>query len=260
MTAAVASGAAPAELRTAARLAALAALFAAFLATTGALDTEAAPQIPRLAYWLFIALVSAAALELVQRRFARTAGDAAASWRLRALGFAALVLPLTLLAVLTCKLLFGGRPSTGGFLLLLPGMTSILAALQIVLALFMRPATAPTATPLAPARLAAEGEALRRLLPLPLRTARIEALEAEDHYVRVHTDAGAALLRMRLRDAVDALGDAGGLRPHRSWWVAEAAVAGLGRTSLTLASGAQVPISRRARRALGPSFRSPAER
>ncbi|HEX8193538.1 MAG TPA: LytTR family DNA-binding domain-containing protein [Allosphingosinicella sp.] len=252
MTAAVASGAVPSELRTAARLAALAALFAAFLATTGALDTEAAPQLPRLAYWLFIALVSAGALELAHRRFDRPGADPAARWRLRALGLAALVLPLTLLSVLTCKLLFGGRPSTGGFLLLLPGMTSILAALQLVLALFM-PAPAEPAAVAAPP--AADGAALRLLLPLPLRAARIEALEAEDHYVRVHTDAGAALLRMRLRDAVDALGEAGGLRPHRSWWVAADAVAALGRTSLTLACGAEVPNSRRARPALGPSFR-----
>lgn len=253
MTEAVANGslAQTAGLRQVARLAALAALFAAFLATSGALDTEAASHLPRLAYWLFVALLSTAALEGAQRLAARHAPGAAPS-RLRFLGLALLVLPLTAVATLSCKLLFGGQPSIGGFAHLLPGMTGILAGLQLVLALF-----APASPPAAAAEPAAArpGAPFCEALPLPLRRAAIEAVEAEDHYVRVHTDAGAALIRMRFGDAVTALADREGLRPHRSWWVAADAVVALGRTEIRLRSGTAVPVSRGARRGLGPDFR-----
>ncbi|HEX8643908.1 MAG TPA: LytTR family DNA-binding domain-containing protein [Allosphingosinicella sp.] len=256
MNVAVAKGGAPghAPVRGVARLTALACLFGAFLSISGALDTEAAAQLPRLAYWLFIALVSGAALQcghgLLRRGFAQI-GEAP----LRAAGFALLLLPLTLLAVLSCKLLFGGRPSVGGFTLLLPGMASILAALQLVLALFAGErdeAPAPSATPQMPPP--APGP-FAEALPLPLRCAVIEALEAEDHYVRVHTAAGSALVRMRFRDALASLGDRPGLRPHRSWWVAEGAILALGKRNILLGCGIEVPVSRRARAQLGPAFR-----
>jgi DNA-binding LytR/AlgR family response regulator len=85
-------------------------------------------------------------------------------------------------------------------------------------------------------------------LPEKLRDARIEAVEAEDHYLRIHTDAGSALILMRLSDAVEELAGVEGARTHRSWWVARHAVRkaerGGGRATLRLASGLQVPASR----------------
>lgn len=78
----------------------------------------------------------------------------------------------------------------------------------------------------------------------------IEALEAEDHYVRVHTAKGSALVLMRFADALEELGELEGVRVHRSWWVARAAVAGAvkeGRkVSLKLSSGQVVPVARKA--------------
>ncbi len=89
---------------------------------------------------------------------------------------------------------------------------------------------------------------LRALLPPALRDARFWALQAEDHYVRVHTSAGGALVLMRLADAEAALAGADGMRVHRSWWVAREAVReaqrGDGPMTLTLANGVTAPVSR----------------
>jgi hypothetical protein len=74
------------------------------------------------------------------------------------------------------------------------------------------------------------------------------ALEAEDHYLRVHTDTGSELILMRLRDAIGQLTDTPGLQVHRSFWVAQAAIAKVQRrgaqAQLTLHNGLVVPVSR----------------
>ena len=78
----------------------------------------------------------------------------------------------------------------------------------------------------------------------------ILALQAEDHYVRVHTTRGSTLLLMRFADAMAELDGLPGLQVHRSWWVARAAVAGAAksgrRAELALTNGLSVPISRAA--------------
>jgi len=92
------------------------------------------------------------------------------------------------------------------------------------------------------------GAALIEKLPVRLREAEIWALEAEDHYLRVHTDRGDELILMRLSDAVSACEALDGARTHRSWWVARNAVADAkksdGRGVLVLKDGAEVPVSR----------------
>ncbi len=85
-------------------------------------------------------------------------------------------------------------------------------------------------------------------LPLKLRGAEVWAVEAEDHYLRLHTSKGQDLILMRLADAVAELEGLEGTQVHRSWWVARDAVndarRGDGRATLTLKSGAEVPVSR----------------
>ena len=55
------------------------------------------------------------------------------------------------------------------------------------------------------------------------------ALEMEDHYLRIHTALGSDLILLRLRDALAELGPARGRQVHRSWWVAEGAIASVER-------------------------------
>ena len=92
------------------------------------------------------------------------------------------------------------------------------------------------------------GRALTDKLPHPLRRAMILALKSEDHYLRVYTDAGDALILMRLADAIAACEPLDGARTHRSWWVARAAVVdarkGDGRGTLILQDQTEAPVSR----------------
>jgi hypothetical protein len=83
---------------------------------------------------------------------------------------------------------------------------------------------------------------------LPRRIGRnVLALEASDHYVRVHTDLGEALIFARFSDAMEVLAGLDGVRVHRSFWVRRTAVNsvrphGKGLV-LTLSNGRQIPVS-----------------
>ena len=84
---------------------------------------------------------------------------------------------------------------------------------------------------------------------LPERLGRdLVYLKTADHYVEAVTTAGSTLVLMRFVDAVAELDGAGGLRVHRSYWVARQHVEGAarrdGRTTLRLTGGHEVPVSR----------------
>ena len=74
------------------------------------------------------------------------------------------------------------------------------------------------------------------------------ALEAEDHYVRLHHQSGSTLILHRFSDALSEVDSAAGLQVHRGWWVANAAVAGTfmrdGKRWLMLRNGTEIPVSR----------------
>lgn len=169
----------------------------------------------------------------------------------------------------------GGRRLGPGFLtiygetlLLIVAITLLLGLVSFAIAARDRigavtAATPPAAAPAldignAEAVAAAEGEATEAASEMAaafLRRAgsrhagaRLLAVEAEDHYLRIHTDAGDDLVLMRLRDAVAALGAVPGLQVHRSFWVARAAVAQIERrgpaAQIVLAGGLTVPVGR----------------
>lgn len=85
---------------------------------------------------------------------------------------------------------------------------------------------------------------------LGVAPAEVLCLQMEDHYVRVHTARGSTLVLATLGQAIAALGGAPGLQVHRSWWVAEKAVAGAvadGRNlRLALTNGVSAPVARSA--------------
>jgi hypothetical protein len=84
----------------------------------------------------------------------------------------------------------------------------------------------------------------------PSLAGELLAISAEDHYVRVHTEAGSQLVLMRFADAVAEVEDLSGVRAHRSWWVAQTAIVRVttrGRhMELQLANGLAVPVARAA--------------
>ena len=107
-----------------------------------------------------------------------------------------------------------------------------------------RVAALPQAQPDAPDP--ASPDFFRRIPPALGRD--LLALEMEDHYLRIHTVLGSDLILLRLRDALAELGSERGRQVHRSWWVAEGAVATIersaGRLMLKLRNGVDVPVSK----------------
>lgn len=92
------------------------------------------------------------------------------------------------------------------------------------------------------------GNALRERLPPGFRDGAIDALSAEDHYLRVFSRGDSVLVRMRMSDALLAIAGLDGARTHRSWWVARGAVEDVrrfeGKAELTLRGGVTAPVSR----------------
>ena len=219
----------------------------AFLAFVGAFDSYTVPLTRRLPLFVGFAVCTG----LVA--FGASAWVGRQRWGARVLPrFAALVLFMTLatgLATWGGDLLSRGQsPRPPAWIFFGISFVMSLAMTSLSFAIF-RP---PRLTHAAPAG-APEAKFLARL-PAKLRGADLWALEAEDHYLRLHTSRGEELILMRLSDAIGELEGIEGAQTHRSWWVARAAVSdvkrGDGRATLVLPNGKEAPASRTYARAL----------
>jgi hypothetical protein len=197
----------------------------------------ALPRPVRYAFWVGLSVAGLGAV-WAARRLLGARGNGPVGAALTALGSA---LPMTFLVEWVMLAVQPGRTFVPGRL---PGLFVAVAAVQlvIVLATFRRPLLAHEPDSASPSR----PEALLARLPPEVGT-ELVALQAEDHYLRVHTRSGSALILMRLSDAIAAAGDHG-LQVHRSWWVARDAVAKVGRSAgrptLELANGLVAPVGR----------------
>lgn len=221
------------------------------LTLTGAFGTHAEPLQERLIYWLIVMTVGSLWGELCQRLLTRRVALDGRPW-LQTVALTAIISgPMCLFVWATTGLYFHGLlyPASVLPLVVVPVVT-ITAAVS-ALSVFLDRAT--------PIQTHASTDAERparfiERMPLRLRAARLIAVEAEDHYLRVHTDQGSDLILMRLSDALDELEGLEGAQTHRSWWVARDAVRdavrGDGRATLTLDGGLTAPVSRRYARAL----------
>jgi len=224
-----------------------------FLSVAGAFGSQQMPFATRTVFMVGIAVFDTA-LGWTASALVRRNRRLAAWWWLQGTAAALLMTAPAGLAVWTALQLVGQR---GPPLRTLPGfMPTAFAAswffcLWAAYASGRRRAGTPLPTPAAAPRF------LERLPP-KLRGAELWAVEAEDHYLRLHTSKGQDLVLMRLSDAIIELAGVEGARTHRSWWVARDAVTEVeradGRATLTLKNGARAPVSRtyaRALRALG---------
>lgn len=84
-------------------------------------------------------------------------------------------------------------------------------------------------------------------LPEDLRGPLV-ALEATDHYTRITTDRGSAMILLRFSDAIAEAAPTPGLRLHRSHWVALDRIAAVRRDGpravVTTTTGHDLPVSR----------------
>lgn len=214
------------------------------LALSGAFGTGQVPLVGRLAYWLTLVVGGA----FLGRYGARLIVPAP-WWETRPItvvGAMTLLigLPMTLVATVGNNWIRRGQLGLWYVWDVLPSCLATTAVLTVLAFLVQRRATvetheAPRGAP--PPRFLAR-------LPAKLAGAELWAIEAEDHYLRLHTSKGDDLILMRLADALVELEGIEGARTHRSWWVARHAVASAeraeGRATLTLAGGLRAPVSR----------------
>lgn len=224
----------------------------AFLSFIEAFGSGGLPLAPRTVLMIAVATFAALAGFVCFRLICRSAWAAARWWRLGAIAALVITPPVTIFVWAALRLAWG-RPAAFLPVVIynLPG--SFVTCLFFCLwAAYSRARRLEQAGALAPAP-AAMPRFLDRLPP-KLRGADLWAVEAEDHYLRLHTSSGQDLILMRLSDAIAELDGLEGAQTHRSWWVARAAISAVeradGRATLTLKNGARAPVSRAHARAL----------
>lgn len=212
-----------------------------FLAFAGAFGTDEVTLGRRLVYWLALMAAGTVFGAFIVRAF-YPAGRPRAFWPRGLIAAAAMAAPFSLVVWGATGFMLGQAiPATG-----LPVLFSCVFAVSLImvtlnLLIERSRERAVEPEPAGPPRF------LDRL-PLKLRGAEVWAVEAEDHYLRLHTSKGQDLILMRLADAIEELAGIEGMQVHRSWWVARDGIAdarrGDGRATLTLKDGATCPVSR----------------
>lgn len=223
----------------------------AFLAFSGAFGSGGTPMGQRLIYWISMLVLGGLWGHVCGALITRFIDADARPWATAAILTAVITGPLTVGVWAATGLFFYQRLLPIAVLVnFLPAVlliTAVLSALNVFLGREIPVETHAAAPGAAPSRF------LERLPP-KLRGARLIAVQAEDHYLRLHTDRGSDLILMRLADALIELEGLEGAQTHRSWWVAKGAVAavarGDGRAALTLTDNLTAPVSRRYARAL----------
>ncbi len=213
-----------------------------FLTFSSAFGTGDTPLLRRLGYWMLVMAVGYVWGAFVSSAFFRVGRWRTGNpWFDAVLASLVMSVPFTLVVWATNRAVLGSNIPVAGIPILFGYVLLVSVALTAINMLIEnRRAAVTSASPEPP-------KFLERL-PLKLRGAEVWAVEAEDHYLRLHTSKGQDLILLRLADAVAELQGIEGLQVHRSWWVARDAITdakrGDGRATLTLKDGAEVPVSR----------------
>jgi hypothetical protein len=219
-------------------------LVALFLAYAGAFGSGDLPVVQRYIYWIVLTEIGAA-ISLVAVPWVVSLPFLCNRPWLRAIG-----LSLTMSVIMTFVVMATGivmlHQQFSWLLPLFLFPAVLMVTLAITAIVYLVQGYAPPQTHAGP-----EGSPPPKFLeriPVKLKGGDLYAVEAEDHYLRLHTSLGQDLILMRLSDAVSELEGLEGAQTHRSWWVAKDAVTGAergdGRATLTLKDGSEVPVSR----------------
>jgi len=220
-----------------------------FLALIGAFGSDQAPLPLRMVYWVGLCVAGAVVGTGVSQLIDRDGRADARPWLYGSLVAIGITLPFTVVVWLVTELMFHGPPRLRALPVYLAPVFIVTAGMTGLNFLVQRRPTETHA-----AALDAPAPRFLERLPARLRGAQILAVEAQDHYLRLHTSKGDDLILMRLSDAIAELEGIEGAQTHRSWWVARDAVEGArrgdGRATLSLRGGVEAPVSRAYAKAL----------
>lgn len=217
-----------------------------FLALIAPYTTGKLPILPRLIYWI-VCVVGGGAIGLKGERL--IGSRMPPGWRRLVVAAATMTPPVALLVLATgaamgiqrINILSAANMLWQVFVISLP----VLAVRSLV---WREPVTIVETRTIVKTPVPMEEVAFRQRLSSRRRTARLIAIEANDHYVRVHTDDGTELVTLRFADALIELAGAEGLQIHRSWWVANDAIETVrwrrGAGEARLVGNLHAPVSR----------------
>jgi hypothetical protein len=223
------------------------------LAISGAFGTDATPLWLRLAYWVPVMMTGTLVGRLVADNILKVERWTGSPW----LAWLAVTISV---AVIMAPLIYGLGLAIGwaqlswreGLYYLMPSLA--IAGLMAGIGIFLNqvPQSTHAYGVKTPNNEAKSSTHIRprflERLPPRLFGARLIAIEAQDHYLKVYTSNGSEMLLMRLKDALAELDGIAGTRVHRSWWVAREAVIGSirynGKATLKLEGNLEAPVSR----------------
>lgn len=213
------------------------------MAELGPYRTIDAPQSLRIVYWQLAVIGSGLAGFVIDRTLAQRV----AGFWLRILAVALIMTPPVTIYIYLLNAVMLDLPRRWWLIPQLGWQVFVVMLLLVTLRALLWRRVVETRTIVVPPLPEAERN-FRLRLSARRRSATLIALEAEDHYVRVHTSAGSELLAMNFSQALEELALAYGYRVHRSWWVAADAVEGVrwnrGTGEARLSGGIVAPVSR----------------
>ncbi len=236
-------------VRAVARSLAAIAIVSLLLSLSGAYGTGAIPLVFRTLFWLSL-LLTARLTALAVGRAVQAASRSWPAWASTG-AYLIVVTPAIALAlsVLTC-LLFRTPLQWDHVAGLIPPVFVITAFMTLLFDVLDRVPFASHAR----SQASAVPVALVSRLPEHLKDADIHALSAEDHYLRIHTSLGDALILLSFTEALGELDGIEGTQTHRSHWVAKSAIVDVdksrGKIAFCLKGGLKIPVSRTYRKAL----------
>ena len=216
------------------------------LGVLGPFGSHNMPPLIKYGYWLTVILgggvIGVALDEALSRRVTST-------WRRVAIASVIMTPAVSLFVLLAARLILRQHAGFGSYAALLGQVFVLCLPIMAVRALVWRPPQIEVETRTLVEPPLPEAEAtFRRRLSARRRVARLIAVEAHDHYLRVHTEAGDELITLRFADALAELTRAHGYQTHRSWWVAADAIEAVawrrGQGEARLAGGVTAPVSR----------------
>jgi hypothetical protein len=212
-----------------------------FLAALGPFGSITSPMLVRLVYWPGVivggGVIGVAVDELGGKRFANP-------WLRWAFSSVVMTPGVCILVWFASRAAFG--PAPRGLLTDLVWQVFVISAAVMGVRQLIGERPRAAGAVLEPEPIS--DAAFRQRISARRREARLIAVEAEDHYLRVHTDAGSELISARFADALAELAGVPGFQVHRSWWAAAEAIEGVrwrrGRGELRLTGDLTAPVSR----------------